>query len=164
MPLSKGTEALKTKPLYESFYNGHEYVIEESLSYLVKQMHMAIQHDIDLLMQPLDLTAMQWGPLLLISHGKCHTAADVARYGSVDTGAVTRMLDRLEDKGLVIRKRSQEDRRIVNLVLTDAGHEISEKIPFVLADCLNKRLRGFTKAEVETFTSLLRRMLGNDER
>ena len=145
------------------FYHGDHYIIEESLGYLLKQSHAALQRDIDVLMQPLDLTAMQWGPLLMISHGKGDTAADIARCAGIDTGAVTRMLDRLEAKGLVARKRSEGDRRVVHLELTEEGVQTASKIPYVLAQCLNKRLQGFNADELATFKSLLRRMLANNE-
>jgi DNA-binding HxlR family transcriptional regulator len=46
----------------------------------------------------------------------------MARRGlGIDAGAITRMLDRLEAKGLVERVRSETDRRVVHVRLTEAG-------------------------------------------
>ena len=50
--------------------------------------------------------------------GLGNTAAELARIGCVDTGAMTRMLDRLEAKGLVRRSRCPKDGRVVQLELT----------------------------------------------
>jgi DNA-binding MarR family transcriptional regulator len=45
----------------------------------------------------------------------------VAKLMSVTTGTLTKAMDALCDKGYVIRERSTEDKRVVNLILTDKG-------------------------------------------
>lgn len=86
-------------------------------------------------MVPHDLTAMQWQPLYMIAIGRANTAADLARQMQVDTGAVTRMLDRLQAKALVRRERSTADRRIVYLELTDTGANVPRRFPRCCAMC-----------------------------
>lgn len=134
---------------------------EDSVGYLVKQVYSSMNRMIDREMAPLDLTAMQWRPLMLVSQGKADTAAELARLAAIDTGAMTRTLDRLEAKGLLRRVRSQEDRRVVKLELTDAGRETAAGIPTVLAQMLNQHLRGFDAAEVAQLRHFLLRMLAN---
>ncbi len=146
-----------------SFYPGHDYLIEESIGYLIKHAHLALHRTIDNKMADLDITAMQWGPLLLIAHGKANTAAEMSRFGGVETSTMTRMLDRLETKGLLIRKRSESDRRIIHLELTQEGRGLALKVPDLLAASLNKHLRGFDANELETFKSLLKRLIANTE-
>ena len=134
---------------------------ENSLLLLIKNVHFAILRTVDKKIAPLDLTAMQWGPIMAISSGLAHTAADLANLANIDTGAVTRMLDRLETKGLLIRQRSTEDRRVVNLVLTEEGQRMAKKIPAVLAESMHFHLDGFSTDEIATLKSLLKRMLEN---
>ena len=74
---------------------------------------------------------------------------------------MTRMLDRLEAKGLCQRVRSSDDRRVVNLEITDAGREAAKVIPEVLSRVQNAYLAGFSVEEWETLKSYLRRMLDN---
>jgi DNA-binding MarR family transcriptional regulator len=74
---------------------------------------------------------------------------------------MTRLLDRLETKGLVRRVRSSEDRRVVNLELTEAGRAAAKKIPSVLCGVQNAHMRGFTLQEWQTLKTLLRRVLDN---
>ena len=112
-------------------------------------------------MQPLDLTAMQWAPLLLLSEGKGNTAAELARAMDIDTGAMTRMLDRLEAKGLVVRTRSASDRRVVHLELTGDGVKAAQAIPHVIAEVLNLHLCDFDAGELQLLMSFLRRMITN---
>ena len=108
------------------FYSGDATALgdDESVGYLIKLTNQVVMRNLDAELQPYDLTAPQWVPLLVISKGRADTVAGCAREIGVDTGAMTRMLDRLEAKGFVVRNRSAEDRRVVNVALTKAGHEI----------------------------------------
>ena len=158
---------LMTKPsntsITPTFYDGDDYRIEESVGYLTRQALLAMQRTIDAKMADLDLTAMQWAPLLHISYGTAKTAADLARCGGVETSTITRMLDRLEAKGLLSRKRSESDRRIIFLELTPAGQQLVTQIPHLLAASLNQHLRGFSAEEVDIFKLMLRRIISNSE-
>jgi len=76
---------------------------------------------------------------------------------------MTRALDRLEAKGLVARVRSSEDRRVVNLELTDAGREVAAVVPAVLAEVLNLHLAGFSHDEWRALLGMLKRMRANGD-
>lgn len=149
------------RPGDPEFYRGDDYPIGESIGYLLRQLRIQLERNVDAEMADLDLTDAQWGPLLMLSMGKGGTAAELARFGCVDTGAMTRMLDRLEAKGLVRRARCPNDRRVVRLELTDEGQRLCRAVPYGLSRVLNSMLRGFTAAEVETFRKLSKRMLAN---
>ena len=87
-------------------------------------------------MAPLDLTAMQWRPVAMLYRGRADTPAELARLTGTDTGAMTRTLDRLEAKGLLRRNRSQTDRRVVKLELTELGETKAREIPNNIAHVL----------------------------
>ncbi len=143
------------------FYDGSNYSGEESVGYWIKQAYLALQRNLDNEMQGCDLTGMQWGPLWLISRGKADTVAACAREAGIDAGAMTRMLDRLEAKGLLERSRSTQDRRVVHVSLTQRGQEIADRIPYCLAEVMNQHLRGFHRDELDTLLGLLRRFVSN---
>lgn len=128
---------------------------------LIKLVFSSLLRSVDARMQPLELTALQWEPLLMLALGRADTVAALARECNVDCGAMTRMLDRLEQKQLLQRQRSDADRRVVNLTLTSKGHEAAVEIPKVVREELQRHLAGFSTAERNTLTGLLTRMLGN---
>jgi len=72
----------------------------------------------------LDLSFTQWIALKVIENGVVTNAGDMARELDITTGATTRLLDTLEEHGLLVRDRTSSDRRVVTLRLTDAGHEV----------------------------------------
>ena len=150
-------------PSTPAFYSADGYKQEESAGYLMKSVMASISHQVDRRLVGHDLTHAQWVPLFKLAHGECGTVAELARTLQSDPGAMTRALDRLEAKGLVARVRSSEDRRVVNLELTDAGREVAAVVPAVLAEVLNLHLAGFTEAEWRSLLSMLGRMRANGE-
>jgi asparagine synthase (glutamine-hydrolysing) len=68
---------------------------------------------------------------------------------------------RLEAKGLCRRVRSLEDRRVVNIELTDEGRAAALQVPEILSRVQNEHLAGFSEAEWEQLKSYLRRILDN---
>ena len=80
---------------------------------------------------------------------------------SYDPGAMTRMLDRLERKGLLRRARCGNDRRKVILELTPEGKAVYPKLIASYVNVLNRFMHGFTKTEAHQLETLLSRMLVN---
>lgn len=138
--------------------------LDNNLGLLIKRVHMLLHRVIEHKVAPLSLTAMQWRPLLLIDHKEIDTPAELARYMHVDTGAMTRTLDRLEAKGFLTRQRSQDDRRVVKVLLTQAGKDVVGQILPVIAETLNIHLAGFSREEIQMLFGLLHRLILNGER
>jgi DNA-binding MarR family transcriptional regulator len=114
----------------------------------------------DTALKDLDITGPQMGIILAMQRGLASTPFELSKMLSVDTGLMTRMLDKLETKGLLERSRSVDDRRVVNLVLTKKGEEIAGEIPKIAPEVLNARLKKFTKAEFEELCRLLNKFNG----
>lgn len=128
---------------------------------LIKQVFTSLLRHVDARMQPMALTAMQWEPLLLLALGRADTVAGLARECRVDCGAMTRMLDRLEQKQLLTRQRSELDRRVVNLSLTARGREVAGEIPQLVGEELRRHLQDISSGELHLLNRLLARMVEN---
>ena len=144
-----------------TFYRPESWRREDSIGYLMGRSMNIVKEAVDDELAPTGLTHAQWVPLLKIYLEEASTVAELARETQVDVGAMTRTLDRLEMKGLVRRVRSSEDRRVVNVELTDEGRATAKMIPAVLCRVQNAHLRGFTQEEWQLLKSLLRRVLDN---
>jgi DNA-binding MarR family transcriptional regulator len=148
-------------PVQREFYRAEDYATEESVGYLMRRVVTAVSQEIDRELASCDLTNAQWLPLFKLFLGKASTVAELARECHLDAGAMTRLLDRLEVKGLCRRVRSLEDRRVVNIELTAEGHVAAQGIPGVLSRVQNAHLAGFSVEEFQTLKGLLRRLLSN---
>lgn len=145
------------------FYSATQLQPEDSVGYLMRKVMSSIRTQADAQLSIHDLTYAQWLPLFKISRFEQTTVASLARDLETDPAAMTRALDRLEAKGLVLRERSTTDRRVVQLALTPEGQAVADKVPAVLADVLNGHLSDFTHDEWQLLLRLLRRMLANGE-
>ena len=89
------------------------------------------------------------------------SASDLCKGISYDAGAMTRMIDRLESKGLIHRNRRPEDRRVVYLELTEEGTRAYPRMRAVSMGVVNRFLRDFSEAEARQLENFLSRMLQN---
>jgi len=112
---------------------------------------------------PLEMSAAQYIIVanLAAGPGEPKSAADLCKVISYDAGAMTRMLDRLEAKGLIRRTRSSQDRRLMNLELTEEGRAAYPRMREISMANANRFLRGFTKAEARQLEAFLNRILEN---
>jgi DNA-binding MarR family transcriptional regulator len=109
------------------------------------------------------LNSTQFTVLKLLGEGTARTAADLCRLNRFDTGAMTRILDRLEEKGLVRRERGREDRRVVFLRLAPQGRALLPRLLAVATRVVDTHLAGFSANEIEAFKGYLRRMIDNGQ-
>ncbi len=165
MSISKKSVSAASAPSTTSpaqqFYRAADYVPEDSVGYMIRRVLTSVTQEVERQLEVSDLTNAQWVPLLKLFTGRASTVAELARECHLDAGAMTRLLDRLEAKGLCRRMRSVVDRRVVNIELTERGQHAAETIPEVLCRVQNAHLAGFSSQEFGTLKRLLGRMLSN---
>ena len=158
---SGASAGAQERPPVVGFYNVETYSAEDSVGFLVASLRTRIFKAVDIEMVKLGFTSAQWPILRLVATGATPTAADLCRQLSYDTGSMTRMLSRLERKGVIARKPSEEDRRIVRLHITPAGRKVYPKLRDVVIRVLNHLTTGFSPEEVHASSGFLRRMRAN---
>jgi DNA-binding MarR family transcriptional regulator len=84
------------------------------------------------------------------------TAGELAREAGLTTGAVTAVLDRLEDKGYVRRVRDTEDRRRVKVEVTPEFHEEAKRIYWPLMEEWAEIMRRPTVQQLEAMVEFMR--------
>jgi DNA-binding MarR family transcriptional regulator len=146
------------------FYQPDRYAADESVGYAMRRVLLSMTQQTSRLLEPVGLTSAQWAPLFKLRMAmKAVTIAELARELQMDPGATTRLIDRLEAKGLCRRERSELDRRVVNVALTPEGARVAEHIPAALSAVMNAHLAGFSHEEWQTLMGLLVRMVRNGE-
>ncbi|MDL5033401.1 MarR family transcriptional regulator [Pelomonas sp. APW6] len=146
-----------------SFYSADTYRSQDSIGWLMHRIKQSIVHLADKRLCQHDLTHAQWAPMLRLRlHGPSSTL-QLSKDLDVDAGALSRLLDRLEAKGLVVRERSSTDRRVVQVSLSEEGQRVTAELPAVLSEVFNAHLAGFTEAEWRTLIELLQRLVANGE-
>jgi DNA-binding MarR family transcriptional regulator len=88
------------------------------------------------------LTSSQLWAMKEIAAAGSLKGAELARRMFIHPATVVNLVDRLEERGLVVRIRSQKDRRVVDIELTDKGINLVQNSPEVAQDIL---VRGLDK-------------------
>lgn len=104
-----------------------------------------------------DLTAQQYNLLRLLRavHPDAVPAVSIAEQMVSRAPDITRMLDRLEERALVVRCRSTADRRAVLVGITDAGLALLDQIAVPLSECHARQLGHLSPGELKQLSQLL---------
>ncbi len=140
-------------------YDVKNFTSAGSVGYLLKLSH-SLMHDKAVAgFASHDVSFIQWLVLTKLHEGTAMTASELCRKMHHDNGALTRQLDQLEERGLIERERSDEDRRVVKLQLTATGRRKVMSLMPQVVDCLNSSLADFSRAEFQEFTRLLHKLI-----
>jgi len=141
------------------YYRLENFGTQTSLGYLLRRLHNLAVPRAEARFANQDITFSQWVTLVCLRDGVAGTCADIARHLNHDSGATTRMVDQLEERGLLSRSRSKTDRRVVHLTLTPTGRAMTRALAPSTMNFWNEVLAGFTTAEATMLIALLSRLL-----
>lgn len=106
-----------------------------------------------------NLTHPQFFMLKRLGKGSS-TVSEMAEYMGVSLSAITSMADRLVKTGYVSRKRSEHDRRLVWLELTDTGREVMEETTSRRREIINGLLGRLPEEDLESLYVIYHKVLG----
>lgn len=81
----------------------------------------------------LDLTYTQYITMMVLWEHKKLSVKAVGDYLYLDSGTLTPLLKTLEKKGYIVRSRSKEDERVLDVEITEEGMKLREKAVFIPA-------------------------------
>lgn len=141
--------------MYEQHYRAKTYKAQNSVGYLIKRAHSMMLDVLEPVLEERGCSYIQYVILASLRDGIAVNPKDICVQFRHNSGALTRVLDQLTERDLIERSRRGQDRRKVELQLTEAGRKaVEDLIPLVVAK-LNLALADFSGAEVEQFLHLL---------
>lgn len=104
-----------------------------------------------------DLTPQQYNTLRLLrrEHPNPVRTLDLASRLVSRAPDITRLLDKLEQRGLIARDRPADNRRIVRVAITAAGVELLDKLREPVRDCHARQLSHLPRKDLESLVALL---------
>ena len=110
-------------------------------------------------LEPLSLTYTQYIAMMVLWERREINVRDLGRILTLDSGTLTPLLKKLEQKGYLTRSRDARDERCLDVRLTEKGAGLKDRaacIPGKIAPCL-----GLSPGEAETLRSLLHKILAH---
>jgi DNA-binding MarR family transcriptional regulator len=109
--------------------------------------------------EDLKVTPVQWGVLTVIAGSPGISYTELASQVGMDRVNAANVVDRLEERGIVVQQRSETDRRQTSIAITDHGHALLDEYESRIARVQEKLLAPLSKRDQEVFLQLLRRLV-----
>ena len=153
----------KRQPLSVALYTHTHYVraMADSLGFLVNDVARLIRRRFDERARGVGATRAQWKTLLVLSRNEGLNQGALADRLEVEPITLCRMIDRLEDAGLVERRRDPADRRAWRLFLTDAARPKIAQLQTLADGMFEDIFAGVTPAARERLADTLKTIRDN---
>jgi DNA-binding MarR family transcriptional regulator len=136
-------------------YETATYRAQDNVGYLVKRAHSLVVDIMEPVFEARGFTFLQYVILAWLRDGIALNPRDICAQYRHDSGALTRVIDQLAERGFLERVRRDRDRRKVELQLTPAGRDTIEGLIPLVVEKLNLALADFSGAEVHDLRRLL---------
>lgn len=143
----------------KQYYSLDNYGVRNSVGYLVKRAHGLCLDMLEPNLARQGLTFLQFAILMSLRDNIAINAKDICITLRHDSGALTRVIDQLETRGLVERRRSAEDRRSIALHLTAQGHAALQSVLPLVVGAVNEAVQDFSRAEMDELLRLLNKLI-----
>jgi DNA-binding MarR family transcriptional regulator len=135
--------------------------MSESLGFLLADSARLLRREFDARARAIGVTRPQWRVLIVLKRGEGINQGELADRLEVEAITVGRMVDRLQEAGLVERQADPADRRAWRLFLTQRSRALMEELGPVSDRMIADMLEGFTPTEREAFANYLERVRAN---
>src|ERR1700678_896857 len=121
----------------EQHYKSESYRVQNNVGYLLKRAHSLMLNVIEPMLEKRGFSYIQYVILSWLRDGIAVNPRDFCEKFRHDSGALTRVIDQLAERGLLERARRDRDRRKVELQLTALGRETIEGLIPLVVEKLN---------------------------
>ena len=135
--------------------------MSDSLSFLISDVSRLMRRRFDERARQVGATRAQWRTLTTLSRHEGLNQGALADLLEVEPITLCRMIDRLEESGLVERRRDPADRRAWQLFLTDKSKPMLDDLRSMADDLFNQMLRGVDAPSREALTGSLETIRAN---
>jgi MarR family transcriptional regulator, organic hydroperoxide resistance regulator len=133
----------------------HDILAPHSLGYRIKLLGQLTNRRLQEVLEPFGLTPFHWLVLCCLWQEDGLATSSIGDKLQQVGGTLTGVIDRMEERGLVRRERDTRDRRIWRIWLTDAGRELQDVLPPLVAEIREKSMIGISNADRDRFSELI---------
>ncbi|AKA71020.1 MarR family winged helix-turn-helix transcriptional regulator [Clostridium scatologenes] len=135
--------------------------LDKSIGMSINYVNKKIQRYLSINLEKYDITTEQWAVLLKLVEKEGINQKLLSKEVEKDQATLTRILDILERKSLIIRKKSPEDRRAFLIYTTDKGKELKEEVYPFIEELFKNMICDISKDELDLFVSVLSKINEN---
>ncbi|KNZ69102.1 transcriptional regulator, MarR family [Thermincola ferriacetica] len=138
-----------------------EFKMEDSLGFIINKTALKMKNNLARHLKPYEITPEQWGILNWLWEKEGISQKELSEKSFKDQPNVTRILDKLEEKGLIKRQENPDDRRAFSVFLTEKGYGLKGVLVTAATKALDEALQGFDTGEIQQLKNLLEKIFTN---
>ena len=147
------------------YYTLESLQADTSVGNLIKRCGILMTQIAERRFESQPITFTQWIALAQLSDHPNLTPTELSERVGHDMGALTRIVDGLQEMQLVRRERGEQDRRTVQITVTAEGRRLAKTAKAALVlELANELVNSYSRAETDLFISFLQRMLARMEK
>jgi DNA-binding MarR family transcriptional regulator len=137
--------------------------LDQSAGYLINMTALLLKREFNAAIKNrgIDVTPEQWAILNRLNENSGLTQKEVAKLTFKDNANITRIVDKLENKGLAIRHKDANDRRTWNLSITKKGIEIRDLVEPIAIDILDNVTKGLSDKDIKLYNDISKKIIEN---
>lgn len=138
-----------------------DVALEKQLGQFVSALRLELVANIEKALEGTELTAAQYRVVVVLAHNERLTMAHLCETLEYDRGAMSRLIHRLESKGLINKEPCVKDKRLVYLTLTEQGKVIFPELQPRVEGVYRRALSEFSEQEKRQFGRFLAKSLNS---
>ena len=132
-----------------------------SLGFVISATNTKMKNHLAKALKPYNVTPEQWALLIQLWERDGITQKELSEKSLKDQPTTTRILDKLEKRGLIRRQANSEDRRVFLIYLTSEGLNIRAPLTGLARQALAEALQGFSEQDQTQLRNLLNKIIDN---
>jgi DNA-binding MarR family transcriptional regulator len=129
--------------------------------YLIARTARRYEMDMEQALRRIDMDLPSWRAVMLLHECSPSSVSEIAERAVIRLSTMTRVVQRLEKRGLVTLARRAADARVTDVHITPDGEKVVEQVRSVASRLYSSAFQDFDAGEIQTLNNLLRRVFGN---
>ena len=129
--------------------------------YLLARTARRYEMDMEHALQRIDMDVPSWRAIMWLHERNPSSVSEIAEHAVIRLSTMTRVVQRLDKRGLVTVARRAADARVTDVHITANGEQVVKQLRAVASRVYQAAFKDFDAADIETLNGLLRRVFGN---
>jgi DNA-binding MarR family transcriptional regulator len=138
-----------------------DFLLADSPLYWLARASGRYRLDMELALKPIGMDVPRWRVLAILSEHEPASVSELCEHAVIRLSTMTRIVQRLVEAGLVTTRPREDDGRVTEVRLTDAGREAAVLVRKQASRVFRQGFEGFSAKEVKVLNEMLKRLFDN---
>jgi DNA-binding MarR family transcriptional regulator len=129
--------------------------------YLIARTARRYEMDMEHALRRIDMDLPSWRAVMLLHERSPSSVSEIAERAVIRLSTMTRVVQRLEKRGLVTLSRRAADARVTDVYITPDGERVVEQVRVVASRIYQSAFKDMDASEIETLNGLMLRVFNN---